>query len=81
VRRQLTAAQLWPDTISADRTTAGKRKTKAASTTDDEFEAEFQLFEEEDNDDETPIEAVSAAGRSRRNCPFLAGATSPGGAA
>jgi hypothetical protein len=44
------------------------------------FEAEFQLFEE-DNDDETPIEAVSAAGRSRRNCPFLAGATSPGGAA
>jgi hypothetical protein len=78
VRRRLTAAQLWPNAFSsAERRTTGKRKRNAAATTDDEFEAEFQRFEEEDNHDETPTEAASVAGRSRRCRPYLAGATSP----
>jgi hypothetical protein len=82
VRRRLTAAVLCPNTyFSAERKTTGKRKRKAAATTDDEFEAEFQLFEEEedDHDDvhETPMEAASAPGRSSRHRPSLAGAISP----
>ncbi|KAL6867725.1 hypothetical protein ACP4OV_015749 [Aristida adscensionis] len=83
VHRRLTAADLLPNAFPAEgRTTAaGKRKAAAADLTDDdEFEAEFQLFEhdyddeEEDQEVETSPAASSEAGasNSRPTAPSLA---------
>ncbi|KAL6648689.1 hypothetical protein ACP70R_012913 [Stipagrostis hirtigluma subsp. patula] len=57
VHRRLTAATLWP--AAESRATTGKRKA-AADLTDDEFEAEFQLFEDDDDDEEEPSPATSS---------------------
>ncbi|XP_062213559.1 ethylene-responsive transcription factor RAP2-12-like isoform X2 [Phragmites australis] len=72
VHRRLTAATLWP--TAERRTTTGKRKA-AADLAHDEFEAEFQLFEEDDDvdDDHKPTAALREAGASKSKAPSLAG--------
>ncbi|TKV97837.1 hypothetical protein SEVIR_9G521200v4 [Setaria viridis] len=88
VHRPLTVATLWPAAAADGRTTTAGRKRKASdvdeseAATDDEFEAEFRLFEE----DEEPSPAASpeaVGGRRSRTAPSpaVSGAavsTSPG---
>ncbi|XP_034577434.1 ethylene-responsive transcription factor RAP2-12 isoform X1 [Setaria viridis] len=78
VHRPLTVATLWPAAAADGRTTTAGRKRKASdvdeseAATDDEFEAEFRLFEE----DEEPSPAASpeaVGGRRSRTAPSPAG--------
>lgn len=83
VRRRLTVAVLWPNAFSAERKATGKRK--AAASTDDEFEEEFQLFEADDDEEEAlavpsarkaPSLAVSDVSVSSSSKPRMAGPNS-----
>lgn len=71
VHRRLTAATLW--TATETTTTGGKRKRADADDFTDldheEFEAEFQLFED-DEEEELPPAALSEPGASRLKAAF-----------
>jgi hypothetical protein len=74
VPRRVTAATLYSATERAS-TTGGKRKAAGADDlTDDEFEAEFQLFDDDDEEELSPA-ALSevSAGASRPGAPSLGG--------
>ncbi|TVU48176.1 hypothetical protein EJB05_07803, partial [Eragrostis curvula] len=72
VHRRVTAATLWPAAERTTSATGGKRKA-AADLTDDEFEAEFQLFENYDDDEEAESPAaVSEPGASKPKAPSRA---------
>jgi EREBP-like factor len=82
VHRRVTAATLWSATESERASTTGGKQRKAADAddlTDDEFEAEFQLFDDDDEEELSPA-ALSevSAGASRPRAPSLGGTARQG---
>lgn len=84
VHRRLTAATLWPATGRTASTAGGvKRKRQAAAaddpasdlTDDDEFEAEFRLFEDDEDEEQesSPAAPSEPAGASRPRAHSLTG--------